>query len=296
MPVQDESSTSHADDADGYDYTELQSLLEKIYSERGFDFREYKTTTLTRRLTRRLHARRVQTYVDYARVLDQDPGEYETLFNDLTINVTSFFRDDVAFRVLKDTLLPQLIKRNVQRSLYIWSAGCATGEEPYSIAMLLFELLGKDISDWHITLLATDIDRSALHSAQAGLFSQKGVEGIPQAWLEKYFIPENNGFRIQPAIQEMVRFDVHNLVSDPPCHDLDLVVCRNVLIYFNPELQTRVLQGFHAGLKEDGFLLLGKAEVPVGETKRLFHLLDSKAKVYRKASRSIADYGLMIAE
>jgi chemotaxis methyl-accepting protein methylase len=266
---------------------ELQRLLEKIYRERGFDFREYKETTLTRRLTRRLRARRCQTYAEYARILDQDLSEYDKLFDDLTINVTSFFRDEVAFKALEETVLSSLIDRQKdrQRSVRIWSAGCATGEEPYSIAMLLLEFLGKDIERWNVAIIATDIDKKALQRAHEGLFAQKEVEGIRQAWRDKYFVPENKAFRVLPVVRQMVSFEVHNLVSDQPYFGMDLVVCRNVLIYFTPELQTRVLKGFHKGLTPEGFLLLGKAEVPVGESNRLFHALDSKAKLYRKMDR-----------
>jgi len=265
------------------DRKELKSLLEKIYQERGFDFREYKETTLSRRLSRRLHARRCQGYADYAHVLDTDPAEYEKLFDDLTINVTSFFRDEAAFKALEERVLPALIEKNkgMQQSLRIWSAGCATGEEPYSIAMLLLELLDRDIGRWKVTIIATDIDTKALQRAKEGLFSQRGVEGIRPTWLEKYFVPENNSFRVRSAVRDMVTFAVHNLVSDPPYHNVDLVVCRNVLIYFTLALQTRVLEDFHKGLNQEGFLLLGKAEVPVGESKRLFLLENSKAKLYR---------------
>ena len=259
----------------------LQCLLEKVYRERGFDFRGYKETTLTRRLARRLRARGAETYADYARVLDQDPAEYDKLFDDLTINVTSFFRDDVAFRALEKVVLPTLIT-SPPHPLRIWSAGCATGEEPYSIAMLLLETLGTMVDEFEITIVATDIDAKALDRAQEGLFGPKEVEGIRPAWLDRYFVAEGEGFRVRPALRQLATFEVHSLVSDPPYRDLDLVVCRNVLIYFAPPLQTRVLKGFHEGLKAGGFLLLGKAEVPMGETKGLFQCVDSKAKLYRK--------------
>jgi len=133
----------------------------------------------------------------------------------------------VAFKALEETVLPALIhkQKDTQRSLCIWSAGCATGEEPYSIAMLLMELMGNDIERWNVTIMATDIDTKALQRAQDGLFSQKDVESIQQAWRDKYFVSENKSFRVLPAVRQMVTFEVHNLVSDLPYHDLDLVVC-----------------------------------------------------------------------
>lgn len=264
--------------------TQMQSLLTKIYNERGFDFRQYNESTLTRRLDRRLHARGVQTYTDYARVLDKDPSEYEPLFNELTINVTSFFRDKVAFKALEEIVLPALIDRYRDRRGYfrIWSAGCATGQEPYSIAVLLLEALGFGTKRQDITILATDIDAKVLERARKGIFSPTEIEGIRPVWLKAYFVRHNNSFHVQPVVREMASFREHNLTSDQPYYDIDLVVCRNVLIYFTPGLQTDVLKGFHEGLNEEGFLLLGRSEVAVGATRRLFRCVDSKAKLYQK--------------
>ncbi len=265
-------------------HRDMQHLLEKVHRERGFDFQEYRESTLTRRLGRRLRAQGAKTYGDYAVVLDKDPGEYDKLFDDLTINVTSFFRDQLVFKVLEKEVLPVLIKRetNKPKVLRIWSAGCASGEEPYSIAMLLLEFLGRGIGKLEATILATDIDPKILKRAREGVFLPKEAESIRPAWLDRYFVHDGEGLRVQPALRELVTFREHNLVSDSPYYDLDLVVCRNVLIYFTPPLQTRVLKCFHEGLKQGSFLLLGKAEVPVGETRKLFRCVDNKAKLYRK--------------
>jgi len=261
---------------------ELQRLLDKIYQERDFDFRGYKETVLTRRLGRRLHARGVDTYARYSHVLDQDPIEYDRLFNDFTIKVSSFLRDDAAFQVLEKTVLPALVNQRT-KNIRIWSAGCATGEEPYSIAMLLLETIDQEIGLPDGIILATDVDTNALERAREGWYSEKSVDSIRPAWLDKYFVAERSGFRIQPIVRRLVLFQKHNLVSDPPCHDFDLVLCRNVLIYFDPALQMKVLKNFRETLKEGGFLLLGKAEVPVGETRALFSCVDIKAKLFRKA-------------
>jgi len=260
----------------------LISLMEKIYLERGFDFRGYKKSTLSRRLGRRLRARGVHTYADYTRVLDNDQTEYDRLFNDLTINVTSFFRDVVAFNSLEASVLPDFA-RKAEKNIRIWSAGCSTGEEPYSIAMLLLETFGEESSQWNIIILGTDIDAKALDKARDGIFSKMEVEGIRPAWLERYFNPGKGGFRVKPAIKELVTFEEHNLVSDPPYSGLDLVVCRNVLIYLNPVPQAHLIEGFYTALKKGGFLLLGKVELPVGEAGKLFHCIDKKTKLYQKA-------------
>lgn len=263
---------------------ELKQLMEKIYHDRGFDFREYKESTLVRRLDSRMRARGVKTYADYACVLDLDSSEYNKLFDALTIKVTSFFRDEVAFKALEEVVLPLLIHRGAetQRRLSIWTAGCATGQETYSIAILLLELLGVEIEQWNVTILGTDIDLTALKRARDGIFTANEVENIRPVWLKKYFIAEKRGFCVQPVLGHLVTFETHNMVSDPPYSGLDLVVCRNVIIYFNTALQTRVLKAFHEGLKGGGFLLLGKAETPVGPSSTLFVCMDSKAKVYRK--------------
>lgn len=274
----------------------LHRLMEKIYRERGFDFRDYKESTLTRRLERRLYARGVKSYTDYACVLDKDPSEYDKLFDDLTIKVTSFFRDEVAFKALEKMVIPFLIKRRIgrQKGLRIWSAGCAMGQEPYSIAMLLSEKLapldvcyltglGKKINSQNLTILATDIHTKALEQAKEGVFARSEVEAIRPAWRKKYFIFEGNSFRVKPTLKKLITFKVHNLVNDLPYQDLDLVVCRNVLIYFSLPLQMRVLRDFYAGLNRGGFLLLGKAEVPMGEGTVLFEYVDKKAKLFKKA-------------
>ena len=266
---------------------DLQHLLEKIYRDRGFDFREYRETTLIRRLGRRLRARGAGSYAEYARVLDRDRTEYDRLFKDLTINVTSFFRDGWAFKILEELVLPELIHKEVNtgNGIRVWSAGCATGEETYSIAMLASEVLGAERNNREVSIIGTDIDTEALKRAQEGIFSSKEVEGIPPALLERYFVSENKGYRVKASVREMVAFEVHNLSSATPYHDLDLVVCRNLLIYFTSRLQERVIKGFYSALREDGFLLLGKAEVPIGETKRMFQCVDKRARLYRKHIR-----------
>lgn len=263
---------------------QLQRLMEKVYQERGFDFRDYKESTLIRRLERRLNSWGVKSYAEYASVLDRYPDEYDKLFNDLTITVTSFFRDEVAFRALEEIALPAVIKRTVKkkRGLRIWSAGCATGEEPYSIAMLLLELLGKKLNLNSLTLLATDIDTKALQQAKEGIFPKEEIGAIRSALRRKYFSPLGGSYRIKATLRRLVTFKEHNLVNDAPYEKLDLIVCRNVLIYFSSSLQMKVLRDFYDGLKRGGFLLLGKAEVPMGEGVSLFEYVDKKAKLFKK--------------
>ncbi len=260
----------------------LQTLLEKIYGERGFDFREYRESTLKRRLARRLRARDVETYAHYGEVLDRDPGEYGRLFNDLTINVSRFFRDEAAFTALKHRVVPKWIKGKTDRTLRIWSAGCASGEEPYSLMMLLAEALGPNIAQWDIEILCTDLDPEIIASAQAGLFTAKGIAGVPPSYLDRYFTADEGDFKLRPVLKQYLTFQVHDLHHGPRCMAQDMVICRNVLIYFTRPLQIRVIHRLHEALKPGGILMLGKAEVPVGKTKELFVCLDHKAKLYEK--------------
>jgi len=183
--------------------------------------------------------------------------------------------------LLKEMILRELAGRRTRR-LRVWSAACGAGEEPYTIAMLLLECLGEDIGQWDVAILATDIDPKALDRAREGVFTAQDMAGKRPTWLARYFVPKEGNFRVQPALTQLVTFEAHNLVNDPPFRDLDLVVCRNVLIYFTPALQTRVLKGFHGALSESGFLLLGEADVPMGETKGLFDCLHAGAKLYQK--------------
>lgn len=266
------------------DPAERRQLLEKVYRERGFDFREYRVSTLNRRIGRRMRARGVDGFSGYARVLDEDPGEYIRLFNDLTINVTSFFRDEIAFNSLKEQVLPRILAKQheQERRVRIWSAACSTGAEPYSILMLLHELSTSHERLKDITILGTDLDPKVIEQARTGCFSRKEVAGINPAWLDKYFVFEDDTACARPELRDHIEFQTHDLTSDSPYPNADLLVCRNVLIYFLPTLQTRVLKSFHEALRPGGFLLLGKAEMPPGETRGLFDCIDKKARLYGK--------------
>jgi len=262
----------------------LQQILEKIYRERGFDFREYRKTTLTRRMGRRLRATGADSYDQYAEILDSKPEEYNRLFDDLTINVTSFFRDKPAFTALEEVALPGLLngKGGKKKDIQIWSAGCATGQEPYSVAILLLEYLRSRAKRRGIRVLGTDMDPKVVNRARVGLFTGDNLKGLKPARLKRYFSEEMEGFKVRQGLRRVVTFEEHSLLSEPPCAGQDLVLCRNVLIYFSPPLQVRVLKNLHRGLRQGGFLLLGKAETLVGETRGLFHCVDKKGKLFQK--------------
>ena len=258
----------------------LNQLLEKIYRERGVDFREYAKTSLARRVSRRMKARKAGSYSEYMAVLDQDSDEYLLLFDDLPVNVTRFFRNPAAFAGFKRAVETTMASKE-EKTLRIWSAGCATGQEPYSIAMLTADTF-ETSPGWDFTVLATDIDTKALEIAQKGIFDQNALKEVPQEWQSKYFSRDRDLFKIREAVQDKVVFKRHNIISDSSFGEQDIVVCRNVLIYFNLSLQMRVARLFDKALNPRGYLLLGRYEMLLKEARRLFSCVDFDARLYRK--------------
>jgi len=274
----------------GSDTTTLDSLLEKVHRDTGYDFREYKRGTVTRRLERRLHATGAKTYPDYMRFLDTHPEEYQRLANDLTIKVSGFFRGPYSFQQVARLVLPELtlFKRNRgERELRFWSAGCARGEEPYSIAILLAQFLGNRRQDFDISIYATDISRQALQEAQMGAYSSKDVEGLTPTVLENYFTRYDKDYVVKADIRQMVSFSYFDLTSTirPPFVNLDCVFCCNVLIYLQSQLQERVLSMLYDSLAAPGYLILGEVETLTNSLNEKLDCLDAKAKIYKKNRR-----------
>ena len=265
----------------------LDSLLEKVYQDGGHDFREYKRGTVIRRLERRLHATGARTYLDYIRFLDVHPEEYQRFADDLTIKVSSFFRSTYAFQQVARLVLPELVsdKRNQrQRSLRFWSTACARGEEPYSIAILLTEFLGRELPDFNISIYGTDISWWALGEARAGIYTPKDIESLPPAILESHFTPNGDCYEVRDDIRQMVNFSDFDLVSTkaPPFMNLDCIFCCNILIYLQKQLQERVLEMLYNSLATPGYLILGETETLTGSLCEKLECLDTKAKIYRK--------------
>ncbi len=275
----------------GNNCKDIKQLLQKIFEERGFDFRQYKTSMLKRRLARRLTTTGSGTYLDYARRLDTNPEEYKKLFDDLTINVSHFFRNPLTFELLHKVVLPEMIEykqRSMDNTIRIWSAGCAHGEEPYSIAILLIELLGKNLKNYNITIYATDIDTDALENAKNGKYSDDSVVEVKKGLLDRYFHCDGN-YRIKEQVKELVDFSYHDLTSEKsiaPINSVfanfDLILCRNVLIYFSRALQDKVFNKFTKNLNKNGYLVLGEAETRSDDMKNNFVCVDSLNKIYQK--------------
>ncbi len=264
--------------ADGED--EIGEILLLLLRQTNSDFRDYKRATLLRRLERRMTVHKCKELHEYIELLHQRPEELYELHNDILISVTSFFRDPDAFQGLRNCL-PSLFQQKYMTDLRIWVAGCATGEEAYSIAIMLSEFLGSRISNYKIQIFGTDLYEGVLSIARQGTYPKTALEDTPSNLVDKYFSQKEGSYQLIQQIRNMVVFAKHNLVCDPPFSNLNLITCRNVLIYFNQNLQKNVLDTFHYALRAGGLLFLGKSET-VGESDSLFATVDRKARIYRQ--------------
>ncbi|MGJ7462309.1 EAL domain-containing protein [Halomonas sp. MA07-2] len=257
-------------------------LLEKLKQRRSIDFSGYKAGTLSRRLRRRMVATGTQTHEQYLMLVEEQPDELDTLARDILISVTAFFRDAGAFNALRSRVVTICQRcRDDGQGIRVWIAGCATGEEAYSIAMLFAEALREVPDAPAVQIFATDIDEEALVVARRGVYPAMAMETVPEALLQDYFHPHNGTFEAGKRLRNMIVFARHNLVEDPPFLHLDLVSCRNVLIYFDNQLQARVLKRFHFALRKRGILFLGRSE-SAGQSEALFAPLDRRERTYRK--------------
>ncbi len=271
------------DGDDGWASAPLHKILRLVRVRTGHDFTRYKRSTLVRRIDRRMKGHRIEDITEYIRLLDSKE-EADALFRDFTINVTSFFRDVDAFDELKDQMR-RLIRTTKQDldSVRVWVAGCSTGEEAYSVAMVLHELTEelRDERTFKVQLFATDIDREAVDHARYGLYSADISYVVPPDRLERHFQPQQGGYQVRPEIRNMVVFATHNTFGDPPFTRLDLLCCRNMLIYLNAELQAQIMSVFHYALRPGGLLFLGASETAGTERER-FTPLSSLWKIYRR--------------
>jgi len=265
-----------------------QSGLEKVVillrAQTGHDFMLYKKTTLYRRIERRMSLHQIDTIANYVRFLQVNTQEVELLFCELLIGVTSFFRDPEAWEQLKDEVLPALMSGGTPNQvLRAWVPACSTGEEAYSLAMLFREALDDRNPDRNITLqiFATDLDQQAIEKARAGVFPENIAADVSEKRLERFFAKVEHGYQVAKSIREMVIFAPQNIIMDPSFTKLDLLCCRNLLIYLTPELQKKLLRLFHYSLNPGGYLFLGSAET-VGSFTKLFSPLAGKTRLYRR--------------
>ncbi len=274
----------------GHDATEdpgLGPLLEYMRDARGFDFTGYKRGSLVRRIQKRMQVVRAGDFAAYLGILEAEPGEFIELFNTILINVTSFVRDREAWDHISEQVLPPLAERSTRAGpLRCWSAGCATGQEPYTLAIRLCETLGDDRFRHEVKIYATDADNDALNIARIGTYPWAAlVEAFGDDVATRYFQRNDDTGTFRQERRRSLIFGRHDLLQDPPISRLDLLLCRNTLMYFTAEAQRQVLANFHFALKPQGYLFLGKAESLVTRTN-LFRTVDLKSHVFEKSGNS----------
>lgn len=265
----------------------FEDILAILRQRTAVDFTHYKHATLQRRIQRRMVLHKFESLADYGAYLRMHVGEVKELYNDMLIHVTGFFRDPHAFQALKKRIFPRLLKqRSSDESFRIWVPGCSTGEEAYSLAIALVEFLAERKLHNPLQVFATDINDTALEKARAGLYPEAIKSDVSPERLRRFFVKAEGGHRITKGIREMCIFARQNVVTDPPFSNIDLISCRNVLIYLGAPLQRKVMPMFHYALKTSGYLMLGASET-VGGFGDLFSLVDKKTKLYAKKSTQI---------
>lgn len=265
----------------------LNKILLTLRSGTGHDFSLYKKSTIGRRIDRRMAIHGIDNMNAYSRYLQENPQEVQLLFKELLINVTSFFRDPESFEALKKDILPQILVHKPENYVFrVWVAGCATGEEAYSIAILLKEFMEETNINFNVQIYSTDIDDDAIVTARSGFYAPNIAIDVSPERLRRFFVKEETGYRVKKEVREMIVFAIQNAIKDPPFTRLDLVSCRNLLIYLEPELQSRLIQAFHYSLKPGGVLFLSSSE-SIGNLIDLFGAINRKWKFY-KAKPSLA--------
>src|SRR3954465_1608054 len=277
--------------------TTLDELLEFIKTARGFDFTGYKRSTLERRIAKGMSEVGAEHYSAYVEQLELNPDEFSNLFNTILINVTGFFRDPATWEYLEREVVPELVQqRPPDAPLRVWCAGVASGEEAYTVAMVLVAVLGEQAFRDRVKIYATDADEEALDQARAAAYPPKAVEDLPREILESYFERSDQRYTFRKDLRRAVIFGRNDLVQDAPISRIDLLVCRNTLMYFNAETQPKILERLPFALAPRGAMFLGKAEMLLTHT-RLFEPLDLKQRIFRKVQRpSLRDRLLVAAD
>jgi two-component system CheB/CheR fusion protein len=266
---------------------DFEELVEYIKTNRGFDFTGYKRPSLQRRFEKRMQAVHVGSYGEYRVYLEQHPDEFIDLFNTILINVTAFFRDTAAWEYLRETIVPKLIEESEGRGVRIWSTGCASGEEAYSLAMAFSEAMSNDAFRDQVKIYATDVDEEALSEGRHGIYTASKVENVPADLRERYFERIEQRYTVKPDLRRAVIFGRHDVVQDPPISRIDLLTSRNTLMYFTPDAQSRILRNFHFALRDGGCLFLGKSEMMLSRSS-LFQPIDLRRRVFQKVARADA--------
>jgi two-component system, chemotaxis family, CheB/CheR fusion protein len=265
----------------------FERLLHFLRDSRSFDFTGYKRPSLMRRVRHRMSEIGIDAFEDYQDVLQLEPGEFTALFNTILINVTSFFRDSDAWAQLRTEILPQVLEASDGGPLRVWSAGCSAGQEAYSIAMLLHEEMGSSFRE-RVKIYATDVDEDALNYARQASYSERETRGLPEANRERYFDLVNGRYVFTPDLRRSVIFGRNDLTSDAPISRIDILLCRNTLMYLNAETQTRVVSRLGFALRQNGVLFIGKAEMLLNHAS-VFDPIDLKRRFFRRVRADVAE-------
>ncbi|HEX6520639.1 MAG TPA: CheR family methyltransferase [Streptosporangiaceae bacterium] len=270
---------------------EFDELLSMMKESRGFDFTGYKRSTLQRRVRRRMTLVDVPNFAEYRDYLELQPEEFSLLFDSMLINVTGFFRDPLAWQTLREKVLPELLSaKGAKTPIRVWSAGCATGEEAYTVAMVLAEAIGPDQFRERVKIYATDLDENALQLARTGAYEARTLADVPDKLRETYFEPAGAKRAFHRDLRRQVIFGRNDLTRDAPISRVDLLLARNTLMYFNAETQANIVRRFHFALSYPGYLFLGKAEMLLNHSDR-FQPVDLRKRLFRKASPAIMEPG-----
>ncbi|MDD7915737.1 CheR family methyltransferase [Polaribacter ponticola] len=262
---------------------EFTKLISLVYKKTNIDFSDYKLPTLSRRVIRRMSVNKTLTIRDYLNFVNDNENELEILYREFLIGVTKFFRDTEAFSIIEKEIIPELFKHTQPTDkIKLWSVGCSSGEEAYSLAILLKEYMTKNNIDINVKIFATDLDKEVIKKANKGFFTESIVADISHKLLNKYFIKKDDLYFISPEIRKMIIFSQHNIVNDPPLTKMDLIVCRNLLIYLQPNLQQKIIGTFHYALKPDKFLFLGPSE-SIGQHSASLKVMSRKWRIYKNA-------------
>lgn len=265
-----------------YDKEDIyRNILEAIKKKTNNDFSDYKPNTITRRINKRMSFLKIHSLDNYLEYLEKTPEEATILVEEFLIGVTGFFRDSEAFHVIKTKVIPEIFKNKIPGDeIRVWSVGCSTGEEAYSLAILFREYMEENKLDFFVKVFATDIDKRYLAKANLGLYKEEQMKDVPENYLKKYFNLKQNGYEVKDFIRKMVIFSLHDIINNPPFLNIDLISCRNFLIYFKSYPQRKILASLHFAIKSNGFLFLGKSE-SLGEFIDSYNTISGKWKIYQ---------------
>jgi chemotaxis protein methyltransferase CheR len=271
---------------------DLRALITKVRDRTGIDLGQYKDSYITRRLSTRMKVLGAPTYRKYTTMLDTAPGEYDKVVDAFTINVSEFFRDKETFKVIKEKVIPAMIaekKSTGRKNLRIWSAGCACGEEVYSISMILNDLLGNDYGQYTVRLYATDIDEACMQRAKDGIYDPVSLKNVEKKYVDRFTRPAPDGkIAVVDEIKRNVTFRRFDLINGGAFGAyFDLILCRNVMIYFSDPQKTRLINSFFNSLNSGGYMVIGKTETLTGETRSAFVPVNGLERIYRKPERCL---------